>query len=53
MARLQAEISCDGVLNLSQFIAFEIVNRFADDVIGVDAAYLVDKESGDLPVDLH
>lgn len=49
----QAEIPSDGVLDFGEFVAFEVVHRVADDVVGVDAADLVNKEPGLLSGDLH
>jgi hypothetical protein len=51
--RLETEIAGDSVFDLSEFVAFEVVHRVADDVVRVDAAYLVDEESRVLTVDLQ
>ena len=43
--RLYTELADDGLLDRGEFVAFEVVHWVADDVVGVDAAYLVDEES--------
>jgi hypothetical protein len=50
---LQTEVASDGVLDLCQFVTFEVVHGIPDNVVDVDAANLVDEEPGLASVDLQ
>src|SRR5262249_30750683 len=52
-AASQTEVAGDRVLDFGEFVAVEVVDRVAHDVVGVDTTDLVDEEPGLLAVDLE